>query len=88
MENDSSIIAQEALFEVIENQLRDNTPPITNATYSRLKNSEGKTHEQSMKLIACALSIEFYEILKNKEIFNAERYTNNLIALPTLPWDK
>jgi len=28
--------AREAIFEVVEYQLKDNTPPITNITYQRL----------------------------------------------------
>ena len=50
MEDEKSEMAQEAIFEIIENQMRDNTPPITKKTYTRLK-SIGHSHEDAMKLI-------------------------------------
>lgn len=86
MEHDSEA-AREAIFDVIENQIRDNDPPITKDTYDRLK-ADGHTHEETMKLIACALSVELFEIMKNSESFNEQRYTNNLKGLPELPWEE
>lgn len=83
---EGSEIAKETIFEVIENQMRDNTPPITNETYKRLK-SDGYAHTETMKLIGCALSSEIFEVMKNKQPFDESRYTNNLKALPKLPWD-
>jgi peroxiredoxin family protein len=80
-----SNMAQEAIFEVIENQLRDNNPPITKETYTRLM-SEGHSHDETMKLIGCAMTTEIFEIMKNKQPFNEERYSQNLINLPDLPW--
>jgi len=87
VDDTGSEISREAIFEIIENQMKDNTPPITKATYTRLK-SEGHTHEEVMKLIGCAVSNELFEIMKNKEVFDEERYSNNLKALPELPWEK
>ena len=86
MNDESSEIAREAIFEVIENQLRDNKPPITRETYTRLK-SEGFSKEEAMNLIGCALSVELFEVMKNKQEFNSERYSNNLKTLPKLPWE-
>ena len=80
-------MAQEAIFEVIENQLRDNNPPITKETYTRLV-SAGHSHDETMKLIGCAMTTEIFEILKNKQPFNEERYSQNLINLPDLPWEE
>ena len=85
--NTESNMAQEAIFEVIENQLRDNNPPITKETYTRLV-SEGHSHDETMKLIGCAMTTEIFEILKNKQPFNEERYSQNLINLPDLPWEE
>ena len=87
MEGEGSDIAREAIFEVIENQMRDNTPPITNETYTRLK-SEGHSHEETMKYIGCALLVEIFEALKNKQVFNEKHYIKNLKALPELPWEE
>jgi len=81
-----SEIAREAIFEVIENQIRGNDPPITKETYDRLR-ADGHTHEETMKLIGCALSVELFEIMKNSEPFNERRYISNLKGLPELPWE-
>ena len=79
--------AREAIFEAIENQIRENDPPITKETYDRLR-TDGHTHEETMKLIGCALSVELFEIMKKSEPFNAQRYTSNLKGLPELPWEE
>jgi len=85
MEHDSEA-SREAIFDVIENQIRDNDPPITKDTYGRLK-AAGHTHEETMKLIGCALSVELFEMMKNGESFSEQRYTYNLNQLPELPWE-
>jgi hypothetical protein len=85
MKTESSI-AQEAVFEIIENQLRDNNPPITKETYTRLK-SDGFSHDDTMKLIGCAMTTEIYEIIKQSQPFDEERYAQNLKNLPELPWE-
>jgi peroxiredoxin family protein len=86
MEDEQSEMAQDAIFEIIENQMRDNTPPITKETYTRLK-ATGHSHEEAMKLIGCAISVELFEIMSNKQTFNEERYSKNLKNLPELPWE-
>jgi len=84
--NTESSIAQEAVFEIIENQLKDNNPPITKETYTRLK-SEGYSHDDTMKLIGCAITTEIYEIMKHSQPFDEDRYAKNLKNLPELPWE-
>ena len=86
MEQDSEI-TREAIFEIIENQIRGNDPPITKETYDRLR-KDGHAHEETMQLIGCALSVEIFETIKNSEPFDELRYTNNLKALPELPWEE
>ena len=82
-----SNITQEAIFEIIENQLRDNNPPITKETYTRLT-SEGYSHDEAMNLIGCAMTTEMFEIMKNNQPFDEERYSHNLNSLPDLPWEE
>ncbi len=41
-------IARAAIFEIIENQIRDDTPPETKQTYDRLV-ADGHPHEETMK---------------------------------------
>jgi hypothetical protein len=85
MEEDAEI-AKETLLKIIENQMKDGTPLITNETYKRL-NADGYSHDDAIKLIGCALSAELYEVMQNEQPFDEGRYTNNLNALPKLPWN-
>jgi len=84
---EGSRIAQAAIFEIIENQIRDNNPREVRKTLERLL-FEGHTKEQAMKLIGCAVSAEIFEILKYKKPFNESRYIDNLNKLPELPWEE
>ena len=87
MNTEGSEEARAAIFEVIENQIRDNAPPITGETYNRLK-SDGHSHYDTMKLIGCVLSVELFEIMKHHQPFNEQRFIANLKALPELPWQE
>lgn len=84
LENEKSEIGQKVIFEVIENQLRDNTPPITKQTFTRLK-SMGISTEAAMKLIGRVLVVELFEIMSKEQPFNEARYSMNLRNLPDLP---
>ena len=75
-----------AIFEVIENQMRDGTPPETKETYDRLL-SEGYSKEETMKYIACVVSLEIFGVLKEKRTYNNDSYVNSLKALPKLSWE-
>ena len=77
-------LAGEAIVEVIENQLRDNDPPEVMHTLDRLM-AMGESRENAIRYIACALSIEIFETVKNRTPYDNERYTKNLKALPKLP---
>ena len=87
MDEEGSELARAAIFEVIENQIRDNTPPETKETLKRLM-AEGQSKEEAMKLIGCALAVEIYEAMKSAQPYNESRYVANLKALPNLPWDE
>ena len=54
------------LMEIVENQLRDRTPPETAETLARLV-AEGHSRERAMELIACVVSSEVFDVLKNNE---------------------
>ena len=82
-----SDIARKALIEAVENQLRDNNPPITEETFIRLK-EEGFSAGDAKKLISYALAYEISEIMNSNEPFNEERYALNLNNLPDLPWEE
>lgn len=79
--------ARAAILEAVENQLRDNNPPITQETFNRLM-MEGFSAEEAKKLISFALANEISEIMNNKEPFDEERYSQNLRNLPDIPWEE
>jgi len=82
-----SDIARDAIFEAIENQIKDNNPPITKETLNRLI-AEGYSKNEAMKLIGFSLANEISEIMNNNQLFNEERYSQNLRNLPDLPWEE
>jgi Holliday junction resolvasome RuvABC DNA-binding subunit len=69
------------ILETIDNQLRMNNPKCTKKTLDRLINL-GYSEEQSKEKIGAVLIEEMYDILKNKVLFNEERYERNLSFLP------
>jgi len=71
---------QKAILEVVENQIRENNPPETRQTLNRLLKN-GYSKSDAMKLIGSVVVVEIYEILKNKEPFNEERYVKALREL-------
>ncbi|MBA4107640.1 MAG: hypothetical protein C0485_18050 [Pirellula sp.] len=79
-------VLRAAIMEIVHNQLRDNTPPEVKTTLERLL-AEGQTREQAEELIACVVSSEIVDILKQGQPYNETRYLNALRKLPQLPWD-
>ena len=65
------------VLHVVDNQLKDNNPLITKTTYERLR-AMGYSEKQAKERIAAVLLEEMYDVLKNREQFNEERYTNKL----------
>lgn len=76
-----------ALLEVVENQLRDGTPPETRETLARLT-AAGHTRERALELIACVVSAEVFDVLKSGQPYDQARYLAGLRALPRLPWEE
>ena len=72
---------------MINNQIRDGTPPETKETYDRLL-SEGYSEEDVMKLIGAVVSSEIFAVLKEGRTYDKESYVAALKALPRLPWDE
>lgn len=75
-----------ALLEVVENQLRDGTPPETRATLERLL-AEGFSRTKAVELIACVVSSEIFDVLQSGQPYQEQRYLAGLRALPRRPWD-
>ena len=75
-----------AILEVVDNQIKNNDPPETVQTLQRLRN-EGYSEKEAKELIGVVVSAEIFDVLKNKEEFNRERFVKALNNLPKMPWD-
>lgn len=70
-----------AIYEIVENQLKNNDPPETWATFNRLI-AEGHSEQEAKRLIACAVVSEVFDILKKEEPFDHDRFVKALDNLP------
>ncbi len=61
-------ILREQIFEIIENQLRENNPPETQITYDRLI-KEGFDDFQTRQMIGQCIVVELFEIMKFQRPF-------------------
>jgi hypothetical protein len=75
-----------ALLDIVNNQLRDGTPPETAETFARLQ-AEGYTPQEAKEMIACVVTSEVFDIMKNNQVYDEARYVKALKALPKMPWD-
>ena len=76
----------QAILDVVENQIRDGDPVETATTVERLQR-QGLPRQEAVRLIACVVASEMFQILKFGESFNEQRFIANLNKLPTMPWD-
>jgi hypothetical protein len=82
----SSKILNKAILEVVENQLRADNPPETKKTFERLL-KEGINEKEAKRLIACVVAAEIFDVLKEQQPYNHERFVKALNQLPELPWE-
>lgn len=75
-----------AIMKVVDNQLRSNEPPQTGQTLKRLM-ATGHSEKEAKRLIACVVSAEIFDVLKQQQPFNLERFVEGLDNLPALPWE-
>ena len=87
VESEAGPAIRQAIFDAIENQIRDRTPPEVAQALVRLM-AAGEPRDNALRYTACALSVEFFEILHNEAGYNEARYVRNLQALPVLPYDE
>ncbi len=83
MNEETSIIEEAELIEVIENQLQDGHPIKVKETLMRLMMT-GTAREDAIAMMACAVSIEIYDVVKNEGEFNLKRYSEHLDRLPDI----
>jgi hypothetical protein len=74
-------------MDIVDNQLRDNTPPETRQTLERLV-ADGHTLEDARQLIGCVVSTEVYDVLTEQRPFDEAAFVAALERLPTLPWEE
>lgn len=74
------------IFEVVENQLKNNDPPEAKKTYDRLR-KKGFDDFQTKQMIGQCVAVELFNILKYKKEFDNERYVKHLSELPKEPFD-
>jgi hypothetical protein len=75
---------RDEIFEIIEKQMKDNTPPEINLTYERLK-GQGYTDFVAKQYIGQCLVIEIFGAIKNHKQYDETRYIKNLKQLPKEP---
>jgi hypothetical protein len=73
------------IFEIVENQIRENDPKETKITYERLIEL-GYSKTESKQFISQCMAIELLDVLEHKKPFNETRYVNNLKGLPKEPF--
>ncbi len=77
---------REAFLEIVNSQITNNDPPETKQTFERLIKS-GWSQQDSKKMIATCIAVEFYGIMTKQKPFNDERYLKNLKNLPEEPFE-
>ncbi len=75
------------ILEIVENQIRDSDPPETRQTVERLI-AEGYTADEARRLVATAVTVEIFHIMRDREPFNRQRFLWNLAHLPRAPWEE
>jgi uncharacterized protein YecA (UPF0149 family) len=70
-----------SILDIVENQLKINEPKCTRETVDRLINL-GYSENQTKEMIAAVVVEELYDVMKNQDAFNEERYSEKLSQLP------
>lgn len=83
MTDENQMMGEEQLIEVIENQLEDGNPIKAKETLMRLM-MMGTPREDAIAMMACAVAIEIFDVMKNGNEFDLKRYSENLDSLPDL----
>ncbi|MCG9784206.1 hypothetical protein L1D52_17790 [Vibrio brasiliensis] len=83
MSEQNQIIEEQQLIEVIENQLEDGNPIKAKETLMRLMMT-GTPRQDAIAMMACAVAIEIFDVMKNDSEFDLKRYSENLDRLPDL----
>ena len=74
------------ILQIVENQLKDNDPPETKKTLQRLIR-DGCGEDRARELIGCVVTTVIYDVLKNEQQYDRQKYVKALNKLPKLPWE-
>lgn len=80
-----SVMSGDDLREIVENQLNDGDPIKVTETLMRLMMT-GTKREEAIEMMACALALEVFDVMKNESAFNLKRYNSHLDELPEMSW--
>ncbi|WP_413284695.1 hypothetical protein [Vibrio sp. MA40-2] len=83
MSDQNEFMDQAVLIETIENQLADGEPIKVKETLMRLVMT-GASQQDAKEMMACALAIEVFDVMKNGAKFDQKRYAQHLDLLPDL----
>ncbi len=71
----------EAILAVVDQQLRDTTPPETQRTYERLV-AQGYAPEDARRLIGNVVAQEIFAVMQRGKAYDEQRYIQALQGLP------
>ena len=71
----------EAILAVVEQQMRDNSPPETRRTFERLV-ALGYAPEDARRLIGNVVAQEIFAVMQREEAYNEQQYITALQGLP------
>ena len=77
-------IFRAAIFETVDNQLRDGYPPETRQTLERLM-AEGHSRQEARRLIGLVVASEIFAVFKEQRPFDEPRFVASLRRLPEPP---
>ncbi len=71
----------EAILAVVDQQMRDSTPPETQRTFERLV-ALGYAPEDARRLIGNIVAQEIFAVMQREDVYNEQRYVAALQGLP------
>ena len=77
---------REQIFQIIDNQIKDNNPPETKGTYNRLR-KQGFDDFVTKQYIGQCIAVELFQLMKFGKPFDNKRYVKNLLQLPKEPFE-
>lgn len=77
---------RDQIFQIIKNQIKANNPPETKQTFDRLRKM-GYDKFVTKQLIGQCIALELWDVMKNQNPFDEERYIKNLKNLPEDPFE-